>query len=99
MKTLKSKRQMAKMDVKGLFFPIILTMGLCVTRLPSSTAMMSICQDSGSEEASSYSQQSQAESTPKLGEVRPNFLVSSLLNSKYLNYSSCNVRASPQAFS
>lgn len=86
MKTLKSKRQMGKMDVKGLLFPIISTKGLCVNLLPSSTEMMSICQDNGSEEASSYSQQSQAESTSKLGEVRPNFLVSSLLNSKYLNY-------------
>lgn len=97
MKTLKSKRQTGRMDVKGLLFPIILTMGLCVNLLPSSTEMMSICHDNGSEEASSYNQQSQTESTSKLGEVRPNFLVSSLLNSKYLNYSSCHVRAFSQA--
>lgn len=78
MKTLKSERQTGKMDVKGLFFPIILTMGLCVNLLPSSTEIMSICQDNGSEEAFRYNQQSQAENTSKLGEVNPNFLVSSL---------------------
>lgn len=46
------------MDVKGHFFPIILTMGLCVKLLPSSTEIMSIHQDNSSEKASSYNQQS-----------------------------------------
>lgn len=49
---------MGKMDVKGHFFPIILTMGLCVKLLPSSTEIMSIHQDNSSEKASSYNQQS-----------------------------------------
>lgn len=42
---------------KDYFFPIIQTMGLCVSLLPSSTEMMSIHQDNSSEKASSYNQQ------------------------------------------
>lgn len=61
MKTLKSKWQMGKMDVKGLFFSIILTMGLHVNLLPSSTDTISIRQDNGSEKApATPNKQSQA---------------------------------------
>lgn len=63
-------------------------MGLRANLLPSSTDMMSIRQDNGSEKAPATlnNHRHVTESTSKLGEEKPNFLASSLLNSKYLNY-------------